>query len=110
MKNWISEGSTLNKWVNGTGAKVASGEMVVVGAIVGVAKLDIEDGKAGPVAIEGVYEQPKAAAVVLAQGAKAYWDNTAKRITDVEAGNTYAGIAFKSAASADAVVQVKINR
>lgn len=109
MKNWIGEGRVLNKWANTSGAKVASGSGVIVGSIFGVAKLDIADGKTGPLDIEGVFELPKAAGVVLAQGAACYWNDTAKNITDVSEGNTRAGIAFKAAASAAATVQVKLN-
>jgi len=107
-KNWINEGTTLNNWVNGTGAKVASGEMVVVGDIVGVAKSDVEAGKTGPVSIVGVYELPKAAGSSFAQGKKAYWDGTAKKITDVGEDNIYAGIVYKPVLAAAATVLVKL--
>lgn len=51
---------------------------------------------------------PKKAALALAVGAPAYWDNTAGEITDDPAGNTMAGIVVAYAAAAATEVNVHL--
>lgn len=58
--------------------------------------------------VEGVFALPKNAAVVMSQGDRAFWDATAKEITDVSAGNTLVGVVTEVAAADATTVAVKI--
>lgn len=77
-KNYESDGNTI-QWTNGTGAAVASGQLVKVGpGMLGVALVAIAIGATGSVAVEGVFSGvPKVSAAVFAQGEKLVWDVTA---------------------------------
>lgn len=107
MDNAWYEGDTTT-WTNGTGADVSSGDMVVVGGVVGVASVDIADGLSGTVRLRQVYSLPKTAALAISQGAKVYFDDVAKEINLTDT-NTYAGIAHEAAADVDSEVLVNIN-
>ena len=92
------------------GANVAAGDVVVQGELVGVAKLDIQTGKLGALAVTGLFDFPKAAGTAIAAGARCYWD-AAEGVAkgDAEAGaNKLAGKAVKAAADADAVVRIAL--
>ena len=57
------------------GADVASGDVVVQGDMVGVAKLDIKANTLGALAVSGVFDFPKAAGDGgIAAGVRCYWD------------------------------------
>jgi len=94
-------------------ADVAAGDIVVVGDIVGIAKLDIKAGTLGSLALIGVYDIVKAGGTGTAviRGAKVYWNATAKTATiDSASGvNPYLGKAFVAAADADTVVRVRLD-
>lgn len=77
-KNYESDGNTI-QWTNGTGAAVASGQLVKVGpSMLGVALVALANGATGSVAVEGVFSGvPKVSAAVFAQGEKLIWDVSA---------------------------------
>ena len=58
------------------GADVASGDVVVQGELVGVAKLDIKANVLGALAVDGVLDFPKdtGSSSAISAGAKLYWD------------------------------------
>jgi predicted RecA/RadA family phage recombinase len=75
--NYLQEGHVI-QWTNGTGASVASGQMVKLSHTLGVALQTIANGAAGSVAVEGVFSGiPKVSAATFAQGAKLLWDVSA---------------------------------
>ena len=82
-KNYESDGDTI-QWTNGTGAAVASGQLVKVGpSMLGVALVALADGATGSVAVEGVFSGvPKVSAAVFAQGEKLIWDVSAGAFDD----------------------------
>ena len=79
--NYVQEGDVIN-WTNGTGSAVVSGQVVAIGQIIGVALVDIADGAAGSVAIEGVFSVPKVSAAVIAAGESLVWDVSAGKFDD----------------------------
>lgn len=87
---------------------VASGGGALIGALFGVAATAVLSGQEGEFSLVGVYGLPKATGVIN-QGAKVYWDNTAKVVTTTASGNTLIGAAAKPAASNDAIVPVRLN-
>lgn len=107
-KNYIQEGKTVT-WTNGTGSAVAAGDLVVIGVRVGVAKVDIAAGASGAVAMEGVFEVPKEAALAVSQGDLLYCDVTSGELDKTATAQTLAGYAAEDAAGAASVVRVKLN-
>lgn len=107
MKNFVQRGKVLD-FVNGTGAAILSGALVIAGALFGIAVTDIAVGETGAVNLEGVYELPKAAGAIT-QGAKVYWDATAGNVVTTASGNTLIGYAFEAAASGATVVRVLLS-
>ena len=71
--NYVQPGNIIT-WTNGTGTAVVSGQVVVVGQTLGVALVDIANGAAGSVAIEGVFSVPKVSSAVIAAGESLTWD------------------------------------
>lgn len=109
MKNFIETGKTIDYTV--VGADVASGEIVVVGDMVGVAVTGAPIGETITLATHGVYNLPKASGA-LAQGTKAYVKIEAevgKSIVGAPSGNTFVGYVWAAAASGDATVSVKLS-
>lgn len=81
---------------------------MLIGAIGGVAKTDIADGKTGAVHISGVFSVPKASGAVT-QGALLYWDSNNENLTTTASGNTLVCVAAEAAASGDANVKILLN-
>ncbi|MDR2448710.1 MAG: DUF2190 family protein [Prevotellaceae bacterium] len=106
MKNFIEDGKVLKYKVTGTAVK--SGDVVIVGKLVGVAVTDGAVGDTIAVAIDGVYSLPKASGA-LSQGAAAYVIADDGTITSTATSNIFAGYVWKAAASGDATVDVKLS-
>ena len=90
------------------GSAVAAGDVIVVGNLVAVAKLDIPANTLGALSVVGVYDVEKAEAAVFAIGDNVYFDNSAKVATDVATGNKYMGRAIAAAAAAAEGVNPKV--
>jgi predicted RecA/RadA family phage recombinase len=101
--NFVTEGKILN-WPNGTGSAVSSGEVVVIGDLVGVALVDIADGESGSVQISEVFTLTKTAGTAWNQGDKLDFDVSAsafdKGITPAAGDVTGCAVAYETAASA----------
>jgi predicted RecA/RadA family phage recombinase len=78
--NYISGGDTI-AWTN-AGTAVVSGQVVVVGKIIGVAMVDIANAATGTVAVRGVFTVPKVSGAVIAQGENLVWDASAAAFDD----------------------------
>ncbi|CAN7475219.1 DUF2190 family protein [Variovorax paradoxus] len=105
MKNFIQVGDVLDHMAT---ANVASGELVVIGARVGIAMSDMAVGESGAVRVKGVFELPKAAAAIE-QGAEVYWDAVNKRLTTVATDNVRAGYAAGPAGNGASTVWLHVN-
>ena len=86
---------------------VAAGEVIVLGSLVGIARLDIAADTLGALATVGVFEIDKAAEAVTL-GAVLYWDATEKKVT-ATATAVYIGKAVTAADAADEKVNVLLN-
>lgn len=106
MNNKISDGGTLDYSVGTEG--VNSGDVVVVNDVAGVAMRTGKEGEIVAVCIEGVYSLPKGAAAIP-QGKKVYYNATDKNIVGTATGNTFVGYAWRNAAAADPLVDVKFS-
>jgi len=106
MKNLVQQ-SGRNITVTAPYA-VNGGDGCLVGSLFGIASNTVAIGAQVPIDTGGVYAITKTAGQTFAQGAKVYWDNTAKSVTSVTTSNTLIGVATKAAASGDATVTVKL--
>ena len=91
------------------GYNIASGQVVLMGARIGVALKAIANGETGPMQVTGVFNIAKLSTDNMAQGALLYWDNTNSRLTTTASGNTLAGFAAAAAAATTTSVNIKIN-
>lgn len=104
MKNFRSNGESFTATLT---APVASGGVVVMTSVVGVAYSAGIIGQNIAVATEGVFVLPKAAGA-LTQGQKVYYDATAGNITATVGANVVAGFVFEAAAAGATEVSVKL--
>lgn len=106
MRNFIQDGATLTAPAPTGG--VISGDLAIIGALIGVATVTAAAGT--PVAFKttGVFELPKVSAQAWTIGALIYWDGTAKNATTTSSGNTLIGFATEAAANPSGVGRVKI--
>lgn len=98
MKNFVQDGETVTL---AAPADVASGAGFLVGSIFAVAVAAALSGAPVEGKRRGVFTLPKTAAQAWTQGAKLYWDNTAKSLTTTSSANTLVGAALVAAGSAD---------
>lgn len=106
MKNFIQIGDVLD---HTAAANLTSGQVVVMGARIGIAVTDIADGQSGAVRVKGVVELAKASADVVAQGALLYWSAVNGNLTVTSSGNTLAGYAAAAAGSGATTVRLHLN-
>ena len=109
MKNYTSNGAVLDHVAS---ADLTGGAPVVMGDSVGVAVADIATGSTGAVAVEGVYELPKATGTAWTQGAAVDFDASEGAFTvnlSATTGDvTGVGIAAADAPAAATVGLVKL--
>ncbi len=106
---FVQEGAAIDYT---PGADVASGVVVVLTDLIGVAKQAIKANTTGALAVEGVFDFAKTGGggVTFAAGALAYWDNTNDVAVTTNGGgaNKLLGKAIAAAADADTTVRVKL--
>ena len=90
---------------------VVSGDGLLVGAIFGVASHDALSGAEIETQLTGVVELAKVASQAWTAGARVYWDNSAKRATNVASGNTLIGVAVLAVGSGaeETIGRVRLN-
>jgi predicted RecA/RadA family phage recombinase len=98
------------------GGDVAAGQVVILAALVGIAKLAIAAGKLGSLAVEGVFDVVQAA-VVFAVGGAVYWDADGDPVggtpgtgaaTTSATGNTFMGFSLQITAATDSTVRLAL--
>lgn len=107
LTTFVHDGSSIDYT---PAADVAAGDVVVQEDLVGVAKVPIAAGKPGALAVEGVFDFPKAAGSAIAAGATCYWDATNKRATTTATGNKLLGKCVKAAANSDTTVRLRLSQ
>ena len=95
-------------------ADVASGDVVVQGDLVGVAKLNIKANALGALAVTGVFDFPKdtGSSSAITAGAKVYWDAVNEvATTDADSGtNKLIGKTIADAGDDDETVRVRMSQ
>jgi predicted RecA/RadA family phage recombinase len=104
--NFIEKGEVLN--YTAVNKPIASGDVVIIGNIVGIAKTDIAVGETGAVHITGVYSLPKAAEAIT-QGTKVYWSNVNQNVTLNKADSILIGVAANNTISSESRAHVLLN-
>lgn len=99
MKNYVSSGAHFTITA---AAAIVSGQMVVAGAIYGVAQESVASGADVVLVRQGIFELPKTSAQAWTVGAKLYWDATNSVCTTTASGNTLIGAAAAVAANPSA--------
>jgi predicted RecA/RadA family phage recombinase len=105
MASYVSQGDILDHTPS---SAVAAGEVVVIGAIIGVAPRPIAANALGSLAVEGVFEMPVATGATGAQGSAINWyavSGVAHASTGVAAGKL-----AKPRLVGDTTVHVNVNK
>jgi predicted RecA/RadA family phage recombinase len=105
MASYVQEGHVID---HTPASAVAAGDVVVVGALVGVAPRAIAANSVGALSVEGVFELPIATGATGAQGSAINWyavSGVAHASTGVAAGKL-----AKARLAADTTVQVILNK
>jgi predicted RecA/RadA family phage recombinase len=105
-QNYIQKGNSLDLVAP---YDVNSGDGMLVGSLFGVASNDAVSGAAVVAELVGVWELKKTSAQAWTQGAKVYWDNTAKEVTTTATANTLIGVAAEAAANPSSTGIVRLN-
>ena len=88
---------------------VSSGDVVGVGRLMGVAKLDIKAGELGALALTGVYEMAKSPGVVFTAGAEVSWDPSGRNaVATGSSDSVKIGHAVAAAKAGDTTVLVRL--
>lgn len=103
--NFIQKGEVLTYTAT---KNISSGELIIIGAIAGIAKTDIAVGESGAVHITGVYSLPKAGEAIT-QGAKVYWSNVNHNVTINKTESSLIGVAANNTISSESQVHVLLN-
>lgn len=87
------------------------GQGVLIGSLFGVCVIEGALGDVINIHTSGVYglEAATGASTDATQGAKAYWDNTNRRITPVATSNSYVGTFATPKATSQAFASVRLN-
>ncbi len=104
MKNYVQPGEVVTLVAPSGG--VTSGLGVQVGSVFAVATSTVAQGLDFEGQRCGVFVLVKATGAAWTQGAKIYWDNTAKNCTTTVSTNLFIGYAAVAAASGDATGSV----
>lgn len=105
-KNFIQEGDTCDLPAP---YAVTSGDGALIGALFGVALVDLAINVVGSFAIEGVFNLAKVQAQAWTVGQKIYWDNTAKLATSTATTNTLIGASLSVVANPSDAGAVRLN-
>ena len=109
--NYVMQGKVL-PFTNGTGSPIASGQVVVVGAMLAVALDAIAAGAVGQVQVGEVFRCPKATDAVIAQGESMVWDVSEGSFDDNQAtpatGDVSGSCAVAAAAAGNGDTEVDV--
>lgn len=110
--NYVAKGDTLD--YTNAGSAIASGDVVAVGAQIGIAADAIANGETGVLLMSGVFTVPKVTGAVIAQGEEVIYDSSASKFDDDQATPASGDIskccvAVAAAGNGATTVDVKIN-
>jgi predicted RecA/RadA family phage recombinase len=106
MKNFVQDGKSVDFTAPAGG--VVAGSFYLIGAAIVVAATTQVAGATFAGWLTGTYTVPAATGQAWIEGAKLYWDDTAKNFTTTVGSNTKAGIAAVAKLSATAIGQIRL--
>lgn len=106
-RNFVQPGNVVTLTAP-TGGVVA-GTVYLIGTLLVVAQNTVAQTLPFEGMVIGVFTLPKATGQAWTEGAKVYWDNTAKNFTTTSTSNTLAGVAVAAAASGDTTGSVRLD-
>lgn len=104
--NFVALGEPLK--VTAPAGGVISGNAYLIGAAFGVAGDTALEGEEFGLHRQHIWRLPKATGVNWTAWAKVYWDDAAKKVTNVSAGNTLIGLSREARINADPTVEVAL--
>jgi predicted RecA/RadA family phage recombinase len=108
MRNYVQPGDVITL-ICAQGGR-SSGDVVKVGAIVGVAAFDALAGAEIETKLTGVFDLEKVSAQAWATvGLPIYYDALADKVTSVGSGNTLIGVNVATAANPSSFGRVRLN-
>ena len=107
MKNAILSGDVVPFTAPSGG--VVSGTAYLIGSLLVVATVTAAQGEPFNGQVVGIVSCAKVSAQAWAEGAKIYWDNSAKNMTTTSSGNTLVGVAAAAAANPSATGLVRLD-
>lgn len=106
MKNHIQKGDVITV---AAPYALASGQGVKVAGLFGVAAVDASTGTSVEVVRKGVFDLTALQSDGGAQGARAYWDDAARRITTTAGGNVLVGCLATAKIVSDGTARVLLD-
>jgi predicted RecA/RadA family phage recombinase len=106
-RNYLGPGKVLPLTAPSGG--VVAGTAYLIGALLVVAQNTVAQALPFEGIPEGLFTLPKATGQTWSEGAKLYWDNTAKNLTTTASGNTLVGVAAAAAATGDTTGSVRLD-
>jgi predicted RecA/RadA family phage recombinase len=109
MKNFVQSGDTVT--VAAPSGGVSSGQGILIGVLFGVAATTQDAGDDVEIETRGVFDLAKVNGSEFTPGAAAYWDHTAKAVTDTAstAGDPRIGVALEVAGTSAATVRCRLD-
>jgi predicted RecA/RadA family phage recombinase len=104
-KNYVQAGGTLTLTAP---TNVKSGDIVVVGALAGIAAYDAAQNTEVEVVTEGVWTLPKTTPGAINQGDACYWDVPTSKVTTTAGSNLLLGVCVVTAGTGDTTCRVKL--
>ncbi len=106
MKNFVQKGDTVPVVAP---YLVSSGQGVLVGALFGIAAHNASQGAQVEIERKGVFDVEAVSADTATQGAKVYWDNTARKLTTTATNNTLVGCVTEAKANGGTTARVLLD-
>jgi predicted RecA/RadA family phage recombinase len=106
MRNYIQPGDSITVTAE---AEAASGDVVKLGNLVGVASGAAAIGEPLVLTTMGVFELPKVSADTLAVGDPVYLRTSDSTVTSTASGNTKIGVAVEAAGNPSGSARVRLN-
>jgi predicted RecA/RadA family phage recombinase len=91
MKNYVQPGHVVT--VPSAPYNAASGAGLLQGSLFGVCQTAAVSGSPVEIAVDGVFDLPKAASQAWTVGVRVYWDDAAKNCTSTAGSNKLIGVA-----------------
>jgi len=109
--NYVQDGNVMPFTA---GSAISSGDVVVIGGLLGVALADVANAAVGQAQISGVCTLPKVSTAVIAAGERVQWDVSEGGIEDAAATPATGdivncGIAFEAAGNGVTTIDVLLN-